>query len=46
MGEKEYRKRKQRGKGFPTGLSASAAAPILGEVAKPILKKIFGGRKR
>ena len=46
MGEKEYRKRKQTGKGFPTGLSASAAAPILGEVAKPILKKIFGGRKR
>ena len=40
------RKRKQRGKGFPIGLVASLAAPVLGAVAKPILKKIFGGRKR
>ena len=46
LGEKEYRKRKQRGKGFPTGLLASATVLILGEVAKPILKKNFGGRKR
>ena len=43
-GKKRYRK--QIGKGFSIGLLASAAAPILGEVAKPILKKTFGGRKR
>ena len=39
MGGKKGRYRKQRGKGFPLGLIASAAAPFLGEVAKPILKK-------
>ena len=37
---------KQRGWGFPIGLLASAAAPFLGERAKPILKKVFGGRRR
>ena len=31
--------KRQRGKGFPTGLLASAAAPFLGEIAKPIKKK-------
>ena len=36
------RKRKQKGKGFPFGLVSSAAAPFLGEIAKPIFKKIFG----
>ena len=45
-GKRRYRKRKQRGQGFPIGLLASAAAPILGEVAKPILKKKLHGRKR
>ena len=46
-GGKRKRKRKQKGKGFPYGLVASAAAPLLGEIAKPIFKKIFGrGRKR
>ena len=45
--ERKYRKRRQQqGKDFPTGLLASAAAPILGEVAKPLLKQIFGGRRR
>ena len=42
-------KKRQRGKGFPIGLLASIAAPVLGEVAKPILGKFFGrgrGRKR
>ena len=39
-------KKRQRGKGFPIGLIASAAAPFLGEIVKPIFKKIFGGRKR
>ena len=38
--------KKQRGKGIRFGLNASAAAPILGEVAKPLLKKVFGGRRR
>ena len=32
------KKKRQRGKGFPIGLLASAAAPYLGEIAKPILK--------
>ena len=48
--EEKYRikrYRKQRGKGFPIGLLASAAVPILGEVAKSILKKKrFGGRRK
>ena len=38
------RKQKQKGKGFPFGLVASAAAPFLGQIAKPIFKKIFGGK--
>ena len=38
--------RTQRGKGFPIGLLASAAAPFLGQIAKPTLKKVFSGRKR
>ena len=38
--------RKQRRKWFLTGVNASAAAPFLGEVAKPILKKIFGSQRR
>ena len=45
-GKRKYRKRKQQGKRFPIGLVVSAAAPILGEIAKPLLKKIFGGKKR
>ena len=36
---KRKRKQKQKGKGFPFGLVASAAAPLLGEIAKPIFKK-------
>ena len=28
--------RKQRGKGLPQGLIASAAAPFIGEIAKPL----------
>ena len=44
---KRKRKQKQKGKGFPFGLVASAAAPLLSEIAKPIFKKIFGrGRGR
>ena len=39
IGGKKKRKQKQKGKGFPFGLVASAAAQLLGEIAKPILKK-------
>ena len=41
-GKKGKRKQKQKGKGFPFGLVASAVALLLGEIAKPIFKKIFG----
>ena len=44
--KRKYRRRKQRGKGLLIGLLASAAVPILGEVAKAILKKKVNGRKR
>ena len=44
------RKKRQRGSAFPLGLVASLAAPILGEVAKPIFKTILRrgikGRRR
>ena len=44
MGEK---KRKQKGGAIPFGLIASLTAPVLSEVAKPILGKMFGrGRRR
>ena len=38
------KKRKQQGGAIPIGLIASVAGPILGEIAKPILKKIVGGK--
>ena len=44
IGGKKRKRRKQEGKGFPFGLVASAAAPFLCEIAKPIFKKIFGGK--
>ena len=34
--------RRQKGGATPFGLLASIAAPVLGDVAKPILGKIFG----
>ena len=43
-GRKIYRK--QRGKGLPLGLIASAAVPFIGEIAKPLFKKNLGGRRR
>ena len=39
-------RKRQRGKGFPLGLLASIGALIIGEVAKPILGKMFGRGKR
>ena len=47
MGEGGGGKRKRQKSGaFPFGLIASAAAPLIGAVAKPILKKFFGRGKR
>ena len=45
-GKKRRYIKKQRSKGIPFGLIASATAPFLGEVAKPLLNKFFGGRRR
>ena len=36
------KRRKQKGGAFSLGLLASVNAPILGEIAKPILGKILG----
>ena len=41
LGQKKYRKRKQKGIEFTIGLLVPAAAPILGKAAKPIIKKIL-----
>ena len=38
-GKKKRYSIRQKGKGIPFELTASAAAPFLGEVAKPSLKK-------
>ena len=40
------KKRRQRGGGLPIGLLAFLGAPILGEIAKPILGKSFGRGRR
>ena len=45
-GRYKKRKRKQKGGAISFGLIASLAGLIIGEVAKPINKKIIGGRKR
>ena len=39
-------RKRQRGKGFPLGFLASIGAPILSEVVKPILGKVFGRGRR
>ena len=41
LGQKKYRKRKQKGIEFTIGLLVPAAAPILGKAAKPIIKKFW-----
>lgn len=38
------KKRKQQGGAILIGFIASIAGPILGEIAKPIFKKIAGGK--
>ena len=46
IGGKRKKRKKQKGSAIPFGLIASLAAPILGEVAKPIFKTILGRWKR
>ena len=50
-GKRRRRKRGQRGRGVGgrlpiAALMGSVAAPLVGEIAKPILKKIVGGKRR
>ena len=40
------RRKKQTGGAIPFGVIASLAAPVLGEVAKPIFKRILGRGRR
>ena len=40
------KRKKQKGGAIPIGLIASLAGPILGEIAKPIFKKILGDKIR
>ena len=44
IGGKKRKKQKQNGGAISFGLIASLTGPILGEVAKPIFKKIIGGK--
>ena len=44
--KKKKKKKKQKGGAIMLRLIVSVAGPILGEVAKPIFKKIFGRGKR
>ena len=44
--KKAPKRKKQKGGAIPFELIASLAAPVLGEVAKPFLGKIFGREKR
>ena len=46
IGGKKRKRKKQKGGAIPFGLLASFAAPVLGEIAKPIFKTILGRRKR
>ena len=46
-GKRRRRKRGQKGFFLPiAGLLGSVAAPLIGEIAKSILKKIVGGKRR
>ena len=46
IGAKKRKRKKQKGGGIPLGLLASFAGPAIGEIAKPIFKKIPGRGKR
>ena len=43
---KRAKRRKQKVGAIPIGLIASLAAPVLGEIAKPIFDKTLGRGKR
>ena len=45
-GRYKKRKRTQKGGAIRFGLIASLTAPVLGEIAKPVFKTIFGRGKR
>ena len=40
------KRKKQKGGAIPLGLLASFAGPVIGEIAKPIFKKILGRGKK
>ena len=42
---KKEKRKNQKGGAIRLGLIASFAGPLLGEIAKPIFKKIVGGRR-
>ena len=44
--KKKKKKTKQKGGAFPLGLLTAAVGPLLGEVAKPLFKKILVRGKR
>ena len=44
--DKTKNKKRQEGKGFPISLLETAAVPLLGEIAKPLFKTIFGRGRR
>ena len=44
IGGKKRKKQKKNSGAIPFGLIASVTGPILGEVAKPIFKKMIGGK--
>ena len=44
--KKKKRRKKQKGRAILFGLIASLAAPVLGEIAKPVFKTIFGRGKK
>ena len=46
-GNRKKKKKDKKVEGIPIGLVASPAAPVLRQIASPILKQIFGkGRKK
>ena len=47
IGGRRRSRRKQKGGFLPiAGVLGSVTAPLIGEIGKPILKKILGGRRR
>ena len=46
IGGKRRKRKNQKGGAIPLGLLTLFAGPVIGEVAKPIFKKILGRGKR